>query len=202
MIKPISGVELTYHSAFIGALFLIASFVIGKVITFTFDISPSANGYGFIGHLVQDLDLKIFYFLGAFAMSFIVSRIFIHKPDKYTWYGDANSGEFWLEFIENKIVVILSLGNGKCYQGVLMDVDVSERVPLEEKLVSVYVLISGFRNPQGIVDWNTKYKMPLMHHFYMGQIVNFSEYKHGAGFKISGKDSVVPRAQRQRPKKG
>ncbi|MCB0367928.1 MAG: hypothetical protein KDD45_00455 [Bdellovibrionales bacterium] len=178
--KPISGLELTYHSAIYGTIWLAISYVIIQTILFYWKIDFSDKA---LPYLFSGIPSNLYYFLPAPMLSLLWAHFFIN-PDNNEWHGDSNAGRIWGELLAKETIVVLFLKNGKCYQGLLTEVEVSERIPLEDRIVSVLVLFSGYRSPKGTVDWNTKYQSPLKHHFYMSEIVNFSEYAPGATFKI------------------
>lgn len=184
--KPISGLELTYHSAIYGTAFLAASYVLVRTYFFFWNVTLSENALPYLPYLISGVPAHFFYFLPASALSFLYACLFIH-PDENSWHGDANAGRIWGELLAKETIVVLFLKNGKCYQGQLTEVEVSERVPMEDRLVSILVILSGYRDSKGIVDWNTSYQIPLRHHFYMSEIVNFSEYASGATFKIGSR---------------
>lgn len=187
--KPISGLELTYYSAFWGSIFLGVAFIIARTLTFAINANFSEPVNSFMIHLTRDVDEVVFYILIAGAFSFLYSHFFIN-PEEGVWHGDANTGRIWGELLAKESIIVIFLKNGKCYQGLLTEVEVSERVPLEERVVSLFVILSGIRNAKGIVDWNTSYKTPLRHYVFMSEVVNFTEYSSGATFKIGSKKTV------------
>jgi hypothetical protein len=199
-VKPVSGTELTYLSAFVGGAFLIVTFFLGRTVTYFFDIQPSTNGASYLEHIIKDVDHVLFYFVGAFFLSLLSSWIFIKPNEKDSWHGDSNAGRIWGELLAKEAVLLIHLQNGKCYQGSLWEVEVSERVPLNERIVTLYVILSGYRDNLGIVDWNTSYRQPLKHHFSMAEIINFSEYVPGATFKIVTKTSTNKKSSRSATK--
>lgn len=184
-LKPISGLELTYYSAAAGVPFLIAAYILAKSFTFCVGLYLTDYGFPFLSHLVSELDPQIGYFLLAGLLSALWSLRL--RADSTIWEGDANTGKVWGELLGKETIVVIFLKSGKCYQGLLLEVEVSERVAINERLVTLFVILSGNRNPSGIVDWNTKYGTPLRHHFFMSEITNFSEYSAGATFKIQSK---------------
>lgn len=189
-VKPISGLELTYYSAFRGSIFFLISFLICRVTSYIFTevkLIPPVDGV--VNHILSGVEPSFIYFIPATILAALYSRFFI-EPDNGFWSGDSNAGRIWGELLINEKIVVLFLKNGKCYQGLLTEVEVSERIPIQERLVSLLVIISGTRTQKGTVDWNTKYNSPLKHHFIMSEIVNFAEYSPGATFKIGNKKVV------------
>ena len=184
--KPVSGLELTYHSAIYGAIFLVLSCCLVRTFSYFTNCSFSDQAKPFLPYLFNEIDSQIIYFIFAAILSWIYSLVGI-KIDKTIWHGDSNLGRIWGELLAKETIIVIFLKSGKCYQGQLIEVEVSERVALEERLLTLFVILSGFRDEKGVVEWNTSYQQPLRHHFTLSEIINFTEYASGATFKITKK---------------
>lgn len=187
---PISGLELTYRSAGWGILFFGLSYIIVKVATFAFGFHFTAQTQTFFTHLFSEIDTGPVYLSLAMAISYVFGK-FAVSPDS-TWYGDSTLGSTWIDLAQRKANVILFLDSDKCYVGRLDEVEISERVRAEDRLVTLYVFLSGARLEDGTVDWNTTYPIPIKTHFHMSHIISFSEYVVGATFKIQDRQHQKP----------
>lgn len=121
----------------------------------------------------------------------LLSFEFFRRNPEFVWEGDTDAGQIWGSLVSRQRIVILFLSNGKCYKGRLFEVEVSERVPTNERLITLIVFASGFRQDNGVVAWDIGYDQPLKHHFYMNEVVNFTENSPGATFRIPQEETSI-----------
>jgi hypothetical protein len=184
-IERLSGIELTYSSSLTGGIFFLVSFVIVRAVNWTTVyygnekfLRLRSNMLGLCPHR------GVIYFSFALLLAFLCSRIRFKNKNESVYLGGSKLGEIWYGLSEKKANIIIFLKNNKSYIGILRQVEVNERVPFSERVVSISVARSGFRIEDGTIAWNTDYNSPITQHFSMSEITNFSEYAPKATFTV------------------
>ncbi len=193
-IERLSGIELTYSSSLAGAVFFVVSFVILQVFNWATLYYGNDKLLQLRGELLQLCPHRgVIYFSFASILAFLISRVRFKNKNESVYLGGSKLGEIWYGLSEKKASIVIFLKNQKSYIGILRQAEVNERVPFNERVVSISVARSGFRKEDGTIDWNTDYNSPIIHHFNMSEIVNFSEYAPKATFEVKKTSKSKPK---------
>ena len=178
--KPTDGVKLTYLSSIFGLFAFLLTYPLSLYII------SKLNKCFLSYNLINDESRTIVIIAVALLFSFLISLILAGRDKQY--HGDSNLAVTLYNFINEGLVIIIFLKNGKAYVGRLGPSDISDNLPFEERTITLSVYLSGTRDTSGILNLNLAYSENIVHYFFISEIVNFSIYSENATFEVIKKN--------------